>query len=63
VSHENPHTAYLSLRIPHRLAVDLKRAAVREGNTQSSVVRRLIALGLRRERQADRRETSEGDGE
>jgi hypothetical protein len=48
-SHEAQQKSYLSLRLPHRLAADLKRAADREANTTSAVARRLIATGLSRE--------------
>jgi hypothetical protein len=53
VTHDTPHTTYLSLRIGAQLAADLKRVAREESNTQSSVARRLIALGLKRELRKD----------
>jgi len=48
-SHETRQTSYLSLRLPHTLAANLRRAAEREANTASAVARRLIANGLARE--------------
>ncbi len=58
VSHDAPHTAYLSLRIPRTLAADLKKAADREANSASAVARRLIATGLAREERD--RDTKQG---
>jgi hypothetical protein len=44
----------LSLRLPERLAADLRRAALEEANTASAVARRFIAAGLAREQRAER---------
>lgn len=49
----------LSLRLPEKLATDLKRAATQESNTASAVARRLIAAGLAREQRSAERETEE----
>jgi predicted transcriptional regulator len=43
------HSRTFSLRLPDKLATDLKRAATEESNTPSAVARRLIAAGLKRE--------------
>lgn len=42
----------ISIRLPARLAADLRRVAELELNTASAVARRLIAAGLARERAA-----------
>jgi predicted transcriptional regulator len=47
-----PQSRTLSLRLPDKLATDLKRAATQEANTPSAVARRLIAAGLLREQRA-----------
>jgi hypothetical protein len=47
------HRRKLSIRLPKRLDLDLRRVATRESNTPSAVVRRLLAAGLARELRAE----------
>jgi hypothetical protein len=62
MSHEIEHkTTFLSMRLPPRLAHDLRQVAEREANTASSVARRLIATGLSRELRADECKPSEAE--
>jgi hypothetical protein len=43
-------TTSITLRMPRTLADDLKRAATKESNSVVAVARRLITIGLSRER-------------
>jgi hypothetical protein len=60
MSDELAQSKTLSLRLPEKLATDLRRAALHEANSTSAVARRLISAGLAREqRQLDRDEDLE----
>jgi predicted transcriptional regulator len=43
------HRRTLSIRLPKRLDLDLRRVATRESNSTSAVARRLLAAGIARE--------------
>jgi len=56
MSDEHIYRRTISIRLSEKLNTDLQRAADDEGNPPSAVARRLIALGLAKERRAPRRE-------
>jgi predicted transcriptional regulator len=64
VPHETSRSTFLSLRLSHKLANDLRIAANRESNSASAVARRLISSGLSREReqQSETRELKRRSG-
>jgi predicted transcriptional regulator len=52
-----PASASLSFRLPRELRDELRRVAEAEANSESAVVRRLIARGLAQERATLTQET------
>ena len=54
IKHGRKHGRTISFRLTDRLHAELQRVADREYNSTSAVVRRLVALGLKREARVDR---------